>query len=82
MKLFQLVSIEAKSYLCTEFVTGGDLVNLIAAFGLMKKEMHPIFQQVVPIVEYLHKRNISHWDIKVKNILIDVAEIHNYVILG
>lgn len=54
-------------------MAGGDSVNLIAAFGFIKKEVYPIFQQVVPTVENLHKRNISHWYIKAKNILIDVA---------
>lgn len=39
------------------------------AFVLMKEDVHPIFRQVVPTVEYIHKRNISHWDIKVMNIL-------------
>ncbi|KAK7795069.1 hypothetical protein U0070_013684 [Myodes glareolus] len=41
----------------------------VPTFGLTKKEVHPISQQVVPTVEYLHKRTISHWDIKFKNIL-------------
>lgn len=62
----------AISYLCKESVAEGDLVSVIAAFELIKKA-HTTFQQVVSTGKYLHKGNTSHWDIKDKNIPIDVT---------
>jgi serine/threonine protein kinase len=60
------------SYLSLEFAKYGDFFDLISqAGGLPERLVRPLFLQVLDGVEYLHKMNIAHMDLKIENILLD-----------
>ena len=57
-------------YIIQEFVSGKDLLEYITSKrSLDEKEACHIFQQLIFCVEYIHKLNISHRDLKPDNIL-------------
>ena len=57
-------------YIIQEFVQGRDLLEYITSKrSLDEKEACHIFQQLIFCVEYIHKLNISHRDLKPDNIL-------------
>ena len=58
-------------YIIQEFVSGKDLLEYITSKrSLDEKEACHIFQQLIFCVEYIHKLNISHRDLKPDNILL------------
>ncbi|KAL6098612.1 chek1 [Pungitius sinensis] len=59
-------------YLFLEYCTGGELFDRIEPdVGMVEKEAHRLFQQLIAAVEYLHGAGITHRDIKPENILLD-----------
>ncbi|XP_056264195.1 serine/threonine-protein kinase Chk1 [Pseudoliparis swirei] len=59
-------------YLFLEYCTGGELFDRIEPdLGMVEKEAHRLFQQLIAAVEYLHGVGITHRDIKPENILLD-----------
>ncbi|XP_068456937.1 serine/threonine-protein kinase Chk1 [Clinocottus analis] len=59
-------------YLFLEYCTGGELFDRIEPdLGMVEKEAHRLFQQLIAAVEYLHSVGITHRDIKPENILLD-----------
>ncbi|KAI3373639.1 hypothetical protein L3Q82_022240, partial [Scortum barcoo] len=59
-------------YLFLEYCTGGELFDRIEPdVGMVEKDAHRFFQQLVGAVEYLHSAGITHRDIKPENILLD-----------
>ncbi|KAM8898748.1 serine/threonine-protein kinase Chk1 isoform 2-T3 [Spinachia spinachia] len=62
----------ATMYLFLEYCTGGELFDRIEPdVGMVEKEAHRLFQQLIAAVEYLHGAGITHRDIKPENILLD-----------
>ena len=54
-----------------EFCSGGSLKNLVKERGrLSEKDAHTIFTQLVAGVEYFHKWQVIHWDLKLDNIVL------------
>lgn len=59
-------------YLLMEFVSGGDLMDFVAAHGSVGEDAgREITRQVLEAVSYIHSRGISHRDLKPDNILIE-----------
>ncbi|XP_040585598.1 sperm motility kinase-like [Mesocricetus auratus] len=72
VRFFHIIDTLKMTYVVMEYVPGKDLHMLLKNVGYLKeKDARPIFQQIVAAVQFLHKRLITHRDIKLENILID-----------
>lgn len=59
-------------YMVMEFVSGGDLMDFVAAHGAVGEEAgKEISRQILEAVKYIHSKGISHRDLKPDNILIE-----------
>lgn len=59
-------------YMVMEFVSGGDLMDFVAAHGAVGEEAgREITRQILEAIEYIHSKKISHRDLKPDNILIE-----------
>ena len=59
-------------YMVMEFVSGGDLMDFVAAHGPVGEDAgREITRQILDAVQYIHKMGISHRDLKPDNILIE-----------
>ncbi|SCU82626.1 LADA_0C06876g1_1 [Lachancea dasiensis] len=59
-------------YLVMEFVSGGDLMDFVAAHGSVGEDAgREITRQILEAVKYIHATGISHRDLKPDNILIE-----------
>lgn len=59
-------------YLLMEFVSGGDLMDFVAAHGSVGEDAgREITRQILEAVRYIHEKGISHRDLKPDNILIE-----------
>lgn len=59
-------------YLVMEFVSGGDLMDFVAAHGAVGEDAgREITRQILEAVAYMHAKGISHRDLKPDNILIE-----------
>ena len=55
-----------------EYLPGGDLMNLLIKLEIFPEDMAWFYMaESIMAVEYVHKLNYIHWDIKPDNILID-----------
>jgi 5'-AMP-activated protein kinase catalytic alpha subunit len=72
IKLFHILDTVQDLYIVTEYISGGDLFNLINDKGcLSEQEAMRFFWQLMEGLEYIHSCLISHRDLKLENILID-----------
>ncbi|CAI4052781.1 hypothetical protein N7582_005559 [Saccharomyces uvarum] len=59
-------------YMVMEFVSGGDLMDFVAAHGAVGEDAgREISRQILEAVKYIHSMGISHRDLKPDNILIE-----------
>ncbi|CAL9734886.1 serine/threonine-protein kinase Rad53p [Monosporozyma servazzii] len=59
-------------YMLMEFVSGGDLMDFVAAHGAVGEDAgREITRQILEAVKYIHSMGISHRDLKPDNILIE-----------
>ncbi|KAI8824268.1 serine/threonine protein kinase 15 [Fimicolochytrium jonesii] len=72
VKLFYAFQSREYLYLVMEYLPGGDLSSLLAAFGTFEEPMARMYGAEVTIaLEYLHANGIRHRDLKPDNILIN-----------
>jgi NUAK family SNF1-like kinase len=60
-------------YICMELVSNGELYDYIAKSqqeGIPEDEAKFMFSQIASAVQYCHKNNVSHRDLKLENILL------------
>lgn len=55
-----------------ELCAGGDLLNYVWKWWKLKEEVAKyFFKQIISGLQYIHSKNIIHWDIKLDNLLLD-----------
>lgn len=68
VQVYDVGQFDRYSYLCMEYLSGGDLAKKLAR-GLPLKETIIIIKQLASALDFAHRRNIIHRDIKPENIL-------------
>ncbi|PSN34704.1 hypothetical protein C0J52_19023 [Blattella germanica] len=72
IRLYQVMETEKTIYLVTEYASGGEIFDHLVANGRMSEiEARRMFHQIVAAVNYCHKRNVVHRDLKAENLLLD-----------
>jgi len=72
LKLYDVWETSSSIYLILEYVQGGELFEYLCDEGRRPvEEALDYFQQIVCAVDYCHRFNIAHRDLKLENILID-----------
>ncbi len=67
IKLYQVMESNNMLYLVCEYATNGELYEYILRNGAMNEKLAcEKFHQIVNAVDYCHKKNIVHRDLKVK----------------
>lgn len=72
LKLYDVWETSSSLYLILEYVQGGELFEYLCNEG--RRPTHEgldYFQQIISAVDYCHRFNIAHRDLKLENILID-----------
>ena len=69
-----------KTYMVTEYMDNGDLDNFIQAYKSLKKPIDTntlwnIFMQCMAALDYLHRYNIIHGKISLKNVLMNEGKV-------
>ncbi|KAH7711196.1 Protein KIN-29 [Aphelenchoides avenae] len=72
VKLYEVLRSEKNLYIVTEYVSGGELFDMLMDKGRQPEdEARRIFQQIVSAVAYCHVNGIVHRDLKAENLLLD-----------
>ncbi|XP_033096760.1 serine/threonine-protein kinase SIK2-like [Anneissia japonica] len=72
LKLYQVMETKNMLYLVTEYAQNGEMFDYLDNHGRMsEKEAGKKFWQIVSAVDYCHKHNIVHRDLKAENLLLD-----------
>ena len=75
VRVMELLEDEAKFYIVSELVSGGELYDyIIKKKKLSEKQSASIIKQILLAINYMHKQNIVHRDIKPENILLSPEE--------
>lgn len=73
VKLIEVLASKTKIYLVLEFISGGELFDIIKKNGnIEEKVMRGYFRQILKAIDYCKGKNIAHRDIKPENILVTV----------
>ena len=60
------------AYYVMEYIAGGSLKDLVEKNGALPEDKAlPLIYQIADALDYIHKRNITHLDVKPSNILLD-----------
>lgn len=72
LKLYDVWETSSSIYLILEYVQGGELFDYLCNEGRRPvEEALDYFQQIICAVDYCHRFNIAHRDLKLENILLD-----------
>jgi len=72
LKLYDVWETSTSLYLILEYIQGGELFEQLCSEGRRTPpEALHYFQQIICAVDYLHRFNIAHRDLKLENILVD-----------
>lgn len=70
--VYDLFEYDEDKYFLMEYVTGVSLLSHITTHGMLSEdETRTIFVQLICAIDFLHKSNIVHRDIKCENVMID-----------
>ena len=71
IQMYEIFSEGNKIFICLEWASRGDLLQYLQLKGkLSEYETHQLFLQIVAAIDYLHKNNIVHRDLKCENVLL------------
>ncbi|KAK3128084.1 hypothetical protein QOZ80_7AG0582400 [Eleusine coracana subsp. coracana] len=74
VRLYEVMGSKTRIYIVLEYVMGGELHDIIASSGKLKEdEARRYFQQLINAVDYCHSRGVYHRDLKLENLLLDIA---------
>lgn len=72
IQLYEIIETKKLLYLIMEYADGGELFDYIVnSSRIGEREACHIFQQIISGIEYIHKLNVVHRDMKPENLLID-----------
>ena len=73
IKILDYFEDENYIFIVMEYINGGNLYSFIKKRMKLKEKMAKyIFKQIISAINYIHKKNIVHKDIKLENILLDI----------
>ncbi|KJE93901.1 CAMK/CAMKL/AMPK protein kinase [Capsaspora owczarzaki ATCC 30864] len=71
-RLYEVIDKGPDIHLVIQYCSGGELFDYIVAHQRVKeREAVKLFRQIVSALEYCHKRNVIHRDLKTENLLLD-----------
>lgn len=74
VRLHEVMGSKARIFIVLEYVTGGELHDIIADQGSLKEdEARKYFQQLINAIDYCHSRSVYHRDLKIENLLLDTG---------
>ena len=73
-KLYDVIETEDSLNIVMEYAGGTLLAYVMERGGLAEKDAHRFFGQITSAIEYCHRLNIVHRDIKHQNILLGENE--------
>ena len=72
IQLYEIIETPKQLYLIMEYANGGELFDYIVEKNRVdENEACNFFQQIISGIDYIHKLNIVHRDMKPENLLID-----------
>ncbi|EAS06162.2 Serine/Threonine kinase domain protein (macronuclear) [Tetrahymena thermophila SB210] len=72
IQLYEIIETPKQLFLIMEYASGGELFDYIVANQRVKeREAARFFQQIISGIEYIHKLNIVHRDMKPENLLLN-----------
>lgn len=71
IRIIDVFDENSTSYYVMEYIEGGSLSNKLGTTGLSMSEATRYIFQVAETLEYIHKKNIAHLDIKPSNIMLN-----------
>lgn len=71
-RLYEMVPMTNHYYMLFEYVEGGQMLDYIVAHGLLKEKHARKFARGIALaLEYCHRNNVVHRDLKIENIMIN-----------
>ncbi|MEP0772850.1 MAG: protein kinase, partial [Acidobacteriota bacterium] len=71
VRVFELVEAGERTAVVMEFVPGGSLAAAVADRPLPRERVVAVADEVLTVLDYLHRQGVVHRDIKPSNLLID-----------